>query len=213
MMANENNSMLNWNERYLSADTPWRHDNAHENIIKLVQKYAEKSAAILEIGCGTGQEAIALSHLGFDLLAIDLSEKAIEIARSDAVLNNSQAKFQVMDFLRDNNLDTYDVIIDIACLHTYKTSKSRALFADQVVKHLNKHCLWINLSCAYPAVEIVESQTGVRAPPALSLKQLAETTEKSYQMIEIQSTEIPIQRKGCKQVNFPAWVSVLRKLY
>src|SRR5206468_4442510 len=40
---------------------------------------------ILEIGCGTGEEALALADRGVDVVALDVSEEMLRIARSKAV--------------------------------------------------------------------------------------------------------------------------------
>ena len=44
---------------------------------KLVADHLPKGAAILDIGCGMGREAFALSDLGFSVVGIDISQEAI----------------------------------------------------------------------------------------------------------------------------------------
>jgi len=54
-----------------------------ENII--VEKYFFKNKGnVLDIGCGTGREAMALTKLGYNVFGIDISEKEIEIAKEEA---------------------------------------------------------------------------------------------------------------------------------
>ena len=69
------------------------HENAHENIPwarldvnPLLQTYLEEKQACkgraLVIGCGLGDDAYALANAGFDTLAIDISETALNIAQN-----------------------------------------------------------------------------------------------------------------------------------
>ena len=63
----------NWNERYLTGDTPWTAHALLTRVLDIIQECLPKGGSILEIGCGYGQEAIALATLGYHLTAVDLS--------------------------------------------------------------------------------------------------------------------------------------------
>ncbi len=52
-----------------------------------------RQARILDVGCGPGEDTAYFAKLGFDVVAIDLSEKMIEIARQKA----PAAKFVQID--------------------------------------------------------------------------------------------------------------------
>ncbi len=202
----------NWNERYLTADTPWRHEMAHSKLLELVEKYTADSDKILEIGCGTGAEAIALAKLGYDVLAIDIAEKAIELARAQAKHEHSQAKFQVVDFMNNHpHLAKFATICDVACMHTFTTDQARIEFADHLAAHLNPEAIWINLSCAKPAIDKVAKKTGIDAPPGLTLTEIAMAAAQHFNLLEIHSTTIPVKREHHPLTEFPVWVSVFQK--
>lgn len=205
--------LRNWNERYLTENTPWRHDVPHAKIIEFVEKYTAESSKVLEIGCGTGAEAIALDKFGFEVLAIDLAPKAIEIAAELAKQEHSRAKFQIMDFMeQQQELSTFATAIDAACMHTFTEPESRQQFATYVANHLDEKGIWINLSCAKPAVAWVTAATGVESPPALSLTELASAAERHFILLEIASISMPVKRHGQPTTEFPAWVSVFQKI-
>ncbi len=64
--------------------------------IHVVDKYFKRRPAlILDIGCGTGREAFALSEIGFNVIGIDLSEKEIDIADAEAKKLNRDIVFEV----------------------------------------------------------------------------------------------------------------------
>jgi len=52
---------------------------------------------ILDIGCGTGSHAIALSKRGFNVTGIDFSPRMIEKAKKNAAAQKSKARFVVQD--------------------------------------------------------------------------------------------------------------------
>lgn len=72
---------------------------------------------VLDIGTGSGAIALALAKTkpNWDITAIDISETALEMAASNASLNNLQVKFQPCDILdkdtRSTLPDDYDLIV------------------------------------------------------------------------------------------------------
>ncbi|MEW6060282.1 MAG: class I SAM-dependent methyltransferase [Actinomycetota bacterium] len=74
---------------------------------------------VLDVGCGTGENAIFLADRGHDVLGIDLVPAAIERARAKAAEQESKAEFLVFDALRLPELGrTFDTIVDVGLFHT-----------------------------------------------------------------------------------------------
>ena len=67
---------------------------------------------VLDIGTGSGCIAIALKkhHPEWDVTGIDLSEKAIEVAKENAVRNEADVTFQVADIF-DFNGHFFDLVV------------------------------------------------------------------------------------------------------
>ncbi|WP_288956265.1 peptide chain release factor N(5)-glutamine methyltransferase [uncultured Polaribacter sp.] len=80
----------------------------------VISNINEKSLSILDIGTGTGCIPISLANnlKCVKISAIDVSKKALQIARKNANLNNAEVDFIEMDILNTNKLNQqYDIII------------------------------------------------------------------------------------------------------
>ncbi len=57
-------------------------DNVSQLVVSTLERYADKSDTVLEIGCGTGRNLVALKKIGFKYLSgIELSPKTVEVGR------------------------------------------------------------------------------------------------------------------------------------
>lgn len=84
----------------------WKHLNL------IFENHPKKTLNVLEINCGTGEDAIYLAQLGHQVLATDISPKMIEVAQSKLEDNLSvNLSFNVLDI---NSLelinDKFDVV-------------------------------------------------------------------------------------------------------
>jgi SAM-dependent methyltransferase len=102
---------------------------------------------VLDVGCGTGENALYLASLGHAVLGLDLAATAIEKARSKAAARaaaaggppgdghgdgpaghspggSAAAEFRVWDCLRLVDLDrTFDTVIDVGLFHTLQPAE------------------------------------------------------------------------------------------
>jgi SAM-dependent methyltransferase len=111
------------NHTYVSKndtkELPWEINTYDKNLEEIINLLNLENGNILEIGCGSGHDVKFLSKKGFNVTGIDISEKAINIAK----INNENCKnikFIIGDI--QNNLpdEKYDIIYDRGCLHNIK---------------------------------------------------------------------------------------------
>src|SRR5579863_3072092 len=73
-----------FNEHYKEGSTPWDIGKPDFNLVRAVSAVPIAPCKALDIGCGTGDNAIWLSEQGFTVVGVDTSEIAIEKAREKA---------------------------------------------------------------------------------------------------------------------------------
>ncbi len=94
---------------------------------EMLEKYRlPKDAALLEIGCGEGRDAFPLLKAGWNLLATDISQTAVNYCKSR--LPESAEHFAVLDCLRDRLPGKYDLIYAVAVLHMLTEDEDRSAF-------------------------------------------------------------------------------------
>lgn len=89
-----------------------------ENLVSYLRDYAIPYGRVLEIGSGPGRNAIYLAKEGFQVDAVDLSQKAIDWGNERANEEKVEVNF-IHSSLFDLKVDeeSYDFIYDSGCFH------------------------------------------------------------------------------------------------
>jgi SAM-dependent methyltransferase len=86
------------------------------------------AGAVLDAGCGTGENALHIAALGLRVLGVDVAETAISIARENATVRGLDAAFVVADAL---HLDgAFDAVLDCGLFHTFDSDERRDYVAS-----------------------------------------------------------------------------------
>ncbi len=80
---------------------PWNIETPPQALVQLVESGKVKPCKTIDLGCGAGNYAIYLAGKGFDVTGVDISPKAIELARVNAKKKKVKCEFLVADVLGD----------------------------------------------------------------------------------------------------------------
>jgi ubiquinone/menaquinone biosynthesis C-methylase UbiE len=123
-VADTNSSFPEWGKVYDVDEAgieklPWFSRELDPDLRQELQDRKVKSGKFLDLGTGPATQAIALSNLGFDVTATDISDSAI--ARGKKL--SKDIKFVVDDIL-DSRLEDnqFDYIFDRGCFHVLDPS-------------------------------------------------------------------------------------------
>ena len=115
---------------------PWEIDGPQSEIVKLVE-HGEIRSTILDVGCGTGENALYLAGLGYEVQGIDIVPGAIEKAVKKAKDRSLYATFLVRDALILEKLGKkFNTVIDSGFFHVLP-DKKRPIFATSLASVLN----------------------------------------------------------------------------
>jgi cyclopropane fatty-acyl-phospholipid synthase-like methyltransferase len=115
---------------------PWEIDGPQSEIAYLAH-HGETRSAVLDVGCGTGENALYLAGLGFEVVGIDIVPTAVETALSKAKERSLAATFLVMDALDLSGLERgFNTVIDSGFYHILP-DKKRPVFVRSLASVLN----------------------------------------------------------------------------
>jgi SAM-dependent methyltransferase len=110
--------------------TPWDSGVPPPELKELVEgPQARTPGKALDLGCGTGTNAIYLTQHGWDVTAIDFVPRAIETARAKAEAANVNPRLIVGDVTKLDELkvgDGYSLVFDLGCFHAIPESRRDA---------------------------------------------------------------------------------------
>ena len=90
----------------------------------------------LDLGCGTGTNAITMAQFGWDVVGMDFSARAIRAARRKAKFAGIDIVFIQGDVTVLKGVQgTYDLVLDIGCFHTL-SHRSQKQYKDNLIHFL-----------------------------------------------------------------------------
>jgi SAM-dependent methyltransferase len=110
----------NWDSAYTGAPAPWDIGRP-QPIVESIADAGGFRSRVLDVGCGSGENALYLASRGLDVVGVDWSGRAIEIARGKAATRASSARFVVGDAtaLPSAVSGTFESAVDSGCFHTF----------------------------------------------------------------------------------------------
>lgn len=91
------------------------------------------TGSVLDVGCGTGENALLLAEHGHDVWGVDLSGVAIERAMVKAHARRLPVVFLMADALEPETVGrTFNTIVDSGCFHTLSDA-DRGRYAASVL--------------------------------------------------------------------------------
>lgn len=189
-------------QAYKEGSPPWDIGKPDFNLVQTVTTLPIASCKALEIGCGTGDNAIWLAQQGFQVVGVDSSDIAIQKAHEKAEIAKSICIFAVLDFLKSHVKGApFGFAFDRGCFHAMGSDEDRTRFAEQVHRHLEDGGLWLSL------IGNADEKRDRTGPPQRTARQIANATEPYFEILSLVSSHF--------EANLPyqprAWVCLMKK--
>jgi SAM-dependent methyltransferase len=110
-----------WEEHYRSGHPPWDTGRPSNELVRVVEAESIAPCRAIELGCGTGTNAVWLAERGFEVTAVDLVPLAVEQAIDRAAKANVKVRFLSLDLLNLPDLgEPFDFLFDRGCYHAVR---------------------------------------------------------------------------------------------
>jgi SAM-dependent methyltransferase len=190
-------------QMYRAGEAPWDLGKPDANLIHAVTTTLIRPCRTLEIGCGTGDNAIWLAQQGFDVVAVDVSSIAIEQATAKAAKIGTKCDFLVLDIFRKNiEGGPFGFVFDRGFLHTIESDQVRKSFAETVSEYLDAGGLWLSL-----LGNADEVRRGSQGPPQRSARDIVNAVEPHFEILSLISVHFESRHVDPAR----AWVCMMRK--
>jgi len=136
---------LTYHERYERGITPWDSGQPSVELVRHLDVGNLPGKTILDIGCGTGTNAIELARRGYRVTAFDYVAQPVEIAKERARAAGVKIDFLVADALKDDLGGPYDVLFDRGVYHSLRQDNLPA-FQAQLRKVTRPGSWWLSLA-------------------------------------------------------------------
>ncbi len=174
-----------WDDRYKAGkdSLPWDTGMPAPELVEYFERAKKKPTKVLEIGCGTGTNAVYMAEQGCSVVATDYAPTAIDAAIQKSKESKLDVKYQVADILAADPVPagSVDFVFDRGVYHVM-TPEVRHVFIDRVYSALEEGGFWLCL--AGNADEF--RPEGVEGPPQLTARDFVDYAEEQF---EIHSVE------------------------
>jgi SAM-dependent methyltransferase len=141
--SHERMTGLPWDASYHDGPAPWDIGRAQPAVVRLASE-GRFRGAVLDAGCGTGENARHVAALGLSVLGVDVAETALTIARARTADSGIDVKFAAADAFRLDRLGrTFDTVLDCGLFHSFDGDERPAYVASLAAVTAHEGTLYV----------------------------------------------------------------------
>jgi cyclopropane fatty-acyl-phospholipid synthase-like methyltransferase len=187
---------------YLEGSPPWDIGRAQPELVNLVEA-GLITGRVIDLGCGSGENAIYFATVGLDVVGVDGSPEAIRQARGKAQQRGVSIRFDVADVLDlGEHRESFDTATDSGVFHVFD-DEDRPRYENSVrgVLRPGGHLFLLCFS---------ERQPGDWGPRRVTQRELRETFTGGWHVDRIDEAHFATQLDEAQQVE--AWLAVITRM-
>ena len=127
------------------------HNLEYLTTMRYIQKFLKPGAKILEIGAATGRYSIALANMGYDITAVDLTPKNVEVMKSKSkhLTNFTCMVGDALDLSMFKD-KTFDMVLNLGPMYHLFNKKDKEKAVNETIRVAKKGgvCMFAYLPCA-----------------------------------------------------------------
>jgi SAM-dependent methyltransferase len=193
---------FDWDSYYQGDAAPWETKHPSTELQRVIAEEKLQPCRTIELGCGTGINAVWLAQQGFEVTAVDISPRAIEKARGRAAAAGAKIRFAVADVLDLKEVsDTYAFFFDRGCYHVVREFDVQAYL--RTLRQLTVPGS-LGLVLTGNARETYED-----GPPVVTEEELRAELPPVFEIIQLR--EFYFDRLEESGIRYPAWSCLVRR--
>jgi len=192
---------MNWFNSAYNGTPPWDIGRPQSEFVSLAES-GEIAGSVLDVGCGTGENAIFLASKGHEVLGVDSAPLAVKKARIKAKERASGALFAVHDALDLPSLGKqFDTVIDSGFFHTL-SDEEREVFVHGLSRVIRRGGRYIMLCFS-------DKEPDDGGPRRVSQSEIRETFKDGWRVDWIRESKFEAKRGN----HYPrAWIASMTRL-
>jgi cyclopropane fatty-acyl-phospholipid synthase-like methyltransferase len=180
---------------------PWDIGRSQREFVRL-EESGKISGDVLDVGCGTGDNALFLAGRGHEVWGVDSAPAAIEIARRKAEERGLAATFLVKDTLNLHEIGrTFDTVIDSGLFHTL-SDHERPHFVQNLSQVLKSGGTYFMLAFS-------EREPGGYGPRRITKKEIQTAFSDGWRINEIRAA---VFESRTRPEGSQAWLSSITRV-
>jgi cyclopropane fatty-acyl-phospholipid synthase-like methyltransferase len=185
---------------YRLGKMPWDTGKPQPSLVAIEQQ-GHVAGAVLDIGCGAGDNAIHLAARGYRVHGIDLSAAAIARAKRAAQQRGVTADFRVADiFALPEGEPAFDTAIDYGLFHQFRGAEIARYVG--CLRRLMPQRQTLVLQCFSDAADFSWPY-----PRCVSKGELQEAFDAGWRIEHIEAVRYETRTVG----EVPAWLAIIRR--
>ena len=132
-------------EFYATGFKPWDSQSPEPELLRVLDAGKMPGKSLLELGCGTGTNAIELARRGYQVKAVDFVEQPIEEAHAKAKKAKVRVEFLVGDVTKMELGGPYDLLFDRGLYHHVRMSNLNG-FQNMLQRVTRPGTRWLSLA-------------------------------------------------------------------
>jgi cyclopropane fatty-acyl-phospholipid synthase-like methyltransferase len=191
-----------FDEAYREGSPPWDIGRAQPELMHLVEA-GRITGQVIDIGCGTGENALYFANAGLDVVGVDRSPEAIRQARDKARQRGVAIQFDIADVLDlQAYRQSFDTATDSGVFHVFE-DEDRPRYEHSVRDALRPggHLFLMSFS---------EREPGDWGPRRVTQAELRDTFSDGWHIDSIEAAHFVTRLDDAPRVE--AWLAAVTRL-
>ncbi len=190
-----------FDQSYLGVP-PWDIGRAQPEVVRLAEA-GGFTGPVLDVGCGTGENAMELSSRGLEAVGVDAAPRAIEKARAKALERGLSTEFLLADAFALGALGRrFASALDCGVFHVFDPDERPAYVAS--LASVLERGGTLNLMC------FSDREPGVMGPRRVTQDELRDAFADGWDVVEIVPTTFAVNGAG-DRAEAQAWRATIRR--